>query len=215
MRKARVSLNRQRLTPTLTHILSFAGCIAALGGLAGCPVGADLEDPDRFPDLNTGGSGGSTGGGAGTSSAGTSAAGSPPLVVEGVNCDYTTGLTKSCALSVCHGTRLPYAGLVLTPNADLIARVKDVPATNRDLDCDPTEGYLACETPPTECSQFVTAKLVDSANPDASYLITKMTASGCGNQMPIEPGNSPTNGWSDERKACLEELFRAIAAMPP
>ena len=215
MRKARVSLNRQRLTPTLTHILSFAGCIAALGGLAGCPVGADLEDPDRFPDLNTGGTGGSgTAGSAGTTTAGTTgASGAGSLVVDGVTCDYTTGLKKSCALSVCHGTRVPYAGLNLTPDAGFIARVKDIDATNRDLDCDPTEGYLACETPPMECGQFLTVKLIDSANPDASYLLTKMSASGCGNQMPIEPGNSPSNGWSDDRKACLEQTFRAIAGM--
>ena len=136
------------------------------------------------------------------------------VLISGVSCDWATSLKKSCAISVCHGTREPFAGLNLSPDAALVARIKDVAVTLRDLDCDPTEGYMACTTPPPECTADIGAKIVDSANPNASYILMKMSGThSCGNQMPLEPGNSPSAGWGDERRACIEELVRAVAAL--
>jgi hypothetical protein len=59
-------------------------------------------------------------------------------------------------------------------------------------------------------------KLLDSANPDASWLFAKlgMTPTGCGEQMPMPPGNA-ADRWTTERQACLQTFFRALAAGGP
>jgi hypothetical protein len=197
-------LNSQSSSSQPFPFLRIALCAAALIGLAGCPQGADLENPEDYtiPVAAGGtGSGGSSGGSSGL----------PPLVVP--DCDYKTALTKSCAISVCHSARAPFAGLNLTPDDLLATRLKDVVATNGDLDCDPGEQYLLCEMLPQECSAFATAKLVDSGNPDASFILTKMSESGCGNKMPMPPGDAASAGWNADRAACIDKMVRAIAAL--
>jgi hypothetical protein len=208
-------------------------CAAALVGLAGCPQGAELENPEDYmiPVASGGtgtagtgnptGSGGTGTGGTGTAGTGTAGTGTAGTGTAGTGtggidpgCDWQTALTKSCALSVCHGTRAPFGDLNLTPDDGLVARIKDVTATNGDLDCDPSDEYLECTTLPPECSAYGSAKLVDSANPDASFIITKLTASGCGNQMPMPPGDSTSAGWTPDRLTCIQDLVRAIAALP-
>ena len=92
--------------------------------------------------------------------------------------------------------------------------MKDVPASLADVDCDPGPEYLECTSPPPECQPYVGAKLIDSANPDASFIFAKLAGTGCGNQMPLDPGNAPNSGWGPERRACIEELVRGIAALP-
>jgi hypothetical protein len=159
---------------------------------------------------STGGTGGSVSAGSGGSTGGTGPA--PP--VPGVDCDWPTALQKNCAISVCHSARSPFAGLNLIPDDQLISRIKDVPVTLEDMDCDPGEQYYECVSPPPECNPYLGAKLVDSADPEASFILAKLNGSGCGNQEPLPPGDAPSAGWSAERRACLESLVRGIAALP-
>jgi hypothetical protein len=185
----------------LVRLAPFA---AAALGLAGCPVGADLEDPERFAQ--------SSGGTA--SSAGAGTAGSSAPDIPGVDCPWREALTKSCAGSSCHGVMMAYAELLLVPDSGLFDRIKDVPVTLRDVDCGSGGAFVPCTTPPASCMSFVGKKLVDSAAPDQSFMLTKLTLSGCGNQMPIAPGNSPSAGWSEDRLLCLQQMIRGIAMMP-
>ncbi|HEY3498754.1 MAG TPA: hypothetical protein VGK73_28880 [Polyangiaceae bacterium] len=178
------------------------------------------------------GAGGTATGGAGTVGAGTGGAGTGGVtsggagsggtvsVIPGVTCDWPTALQKNCAISSCHGKLFQYGDLLWTPTTldsmgrDLIARLKDVPPSLADVDCDPGLEYVECTSPPPECQPYVGAKLIDSANPDASFILAKLAGAGCGNQMPLDPGSSPNNGWGPERLACIEELVRGIAALP-
>jgi hypothetical protein len=61
---------------------------------------------------------------------------------------------------------------------------------------------------------LVGLKLVDPANVNDSSVLKKLTDSGCGNQMPIDPGDSAAAGWSPDRLACLQDMVRGIAALP-
>lgn len=173
----------------------------------------------------SGSSGGtSASGSSGTAALGGSTAGSGGAnvtpIIPGLGCDWVTALKSNCAISSCHGKLFQYGRLLLTPDIedsmgrDLIERLKDVPASFADIDCDPSPTYEACVSPPPECQQFVGDKLVDSANPDRSFILTKMSPSGCGNVEPISPGDSPTTGWGEERRACIEDFVRGIAALP-
>jgi hypothetical protein len=173
--------------------------ISELGGTAGVLAAA----AGTTPTAGGGGAGGGSSGGAGGS-----------ISLPGISCDWQTALQKSCAISTCHGPVMAYAELLLTVDAGLIARIKDVPATLSDVDCDPGGAFAPCTTPPAECQPYVGAKRVDSRNPDASFILAKLRGSGCGNQMPLPPGNSPTAGWNDERRFCLEQFVRAVAALP-
>ncbi|HEY3495708.1 MAG TPA: hypothetical protein VGK73_13515 [Polyangiaceae bacterium] len=177
-------------------------------------MGADLEDPERFA-IPSGGTGAATAGaGAGGGAPGGAGASMAPEI-PGVTCQWRTALTQSCARSSCHGrSGDQYAMLNLVPDATLFQRLKDVPATLLDVeDCDPGPDFVSCTEPSTGCMPFVGKKLIDSLNPDDSFLLIKMTATDCGNQMPAAPGNSSTVGWNDERKVCLEEMVRGIARM--
>lgn len=181
-------------------------------------------------EVSGAGASGGAGGSAGTAGAGGTAGaqgGGTPIgatggvvTLPGVTCDLTTAITKSCAISSCHGRLFAYGGLVWSPDAELISRIKDKPATFQDLDCDPDPvGYVACAAPPPECQPYVGAKLVDSANPEASFIFTKLRVMDpgeprCGNQMPLAPGDSPDVGWNEERRACIEQFVRAVAALP-
>ena len=141
-------------------------------------------------------------------------------IIPGVTCDWVTAMKANCAISSCHGKLFQYGHLLLTPDVndsmgrDFIARLKDVTASLADVDCDPGSGYVACTSPMGGCVDYTSAKLVDSANPDASFVFTKMGGATCGNQMPVAPGDSPTSGWGEERRACIESMVRGIAAMP-
>jgi hypothetical protein len=146
--------------------------------------------------------------------AGLSGSGGSPLGAY-TSCDARTALAKSCGFVGCHAGSRPIGDLNLLPDDGLVARLKDVPASLQDLDCDPTDIFVECTSTPPECVPYVGALLVDSANPDASFILTKLGGrSGCGNQMPLAPGNMASQGWNDERRACIEELVRAIAALP-
>jgi hypothetical protein len=178
---------------------------ALLLGLSGCPYGSELEDPERFAARGSGTAGGS--GGAGNPDDG--------VGIPGVMCDWQTAINKSCATSTCHGKGAAWGGLALDIDAGFVARLKDVPATLHDVvDCDPDPVVFGCEEVQPGCTAFASAKLIDSQNPEASFLLTKMGDSGCGNEMPLAPGNAASVGWDAYRRACLESLWQGIAALP-
>ncbi|HEY3495709.1 MAG TPA: hypothetical protein VGK73_13520 [Polyangiaceae bacterium] len=218
-------MTTHRLSPTSTLVLRVSIFAAALTGLAGCPVGADLEDPEKFgsggsaPTAGTGPAAG-TGGTAPTAGTAGSAGAAVAPTIPNVTCDWVTAMNKNCAISSCHGKLFQYGDLLLTPTVvdgmgrDFIARLKDVTVALADVDCDPGPEYLECTTPPAECQPFVGTKLVDSANPANSFILKKMEAVVCGNQMPLDPGSSPNNGWGQERIDCITEMVNRIAEMP-
>lgn len=183
-----------------TAVFARVAACGALSLLSGCPYGSELEDPGRFalPD----------GGNTTDTDAGMSG---PDLPVD---CDWKGTLNAHCAIRFCHGPGdIKYAQLNLTPDNALFARLKDVPPTFLDVeDCDPGPSYVSCTTPAPGCVSFIGKYLVDSKAPDTSFLLTKLTASGCGNPMPLAPGNTD---WNDRQKNCFTDMVRAIADLPP
>lgn len=183
--------------------------------LAGCPVGAELEDPERFglgvggSGPGTGGTGPSTGGTGGNATGGTSGTGMLNVVCDG-GADYVVTLNQNCATSGCHRGTRAVAGLNLVPDADLVTRLKDVSPTHGDIDCGTGGVFMPCV--PATCPPPGDALLVDSASPDDSWLLRKIngTHGVCGDTMPIPPGDK---NYDDIRKACLDKLVRAIAAL--
>jgi hypothetical protein len=227
----------QRVTRLALRATYFGIAIAAAATIAGCPGGAELEDPDRFPPVvggtgpTTGGStgvGGATagagmGGAAGSAGAGAGTAGTAGAAGTGAatwtwTCmaDVTMALKQNCSRAGCHSTLDKYAGLDLTNPAAIAAQMVDKPAMHGDIACQPSgqpfractaEELLAKGCPPT-------AMLIDSQNPEASWVLTKLRdqQGDCGDPMPIAPGNSVSNGWNDERKLCYENFFKSLAA---
>jgi hypothetical protein len=172
--------------------------------------------------VTSSGSGGTAGiNAAGTSSgtAGASLAGSggttAALDPTTIPCDFPTILQADCAHQGCHAPTpavpLPAAALDLSPNAGLVARLKDVPARHMNINCAPPgEDIVECTTVPAACPSG--ALLVDSSNWEASFVVSKLrgTAVGCGDQM--RELDYPT--LKPEREACVEAVVKAIAALP-
>jgi hypothetical protein len=190
--------------------------------LSGCPGGADLEDPAKYglsggmPATGTGGTT-STGGtaGSGTAGSGTASGGAAgALTVDCGSTTYAAALTNNCTSAGCHRAGIaPPAGLVLTPDSGLVARLKDVPATHEDVTCSgandtscPCSDYI-CTTPPATCPTG--ALLVNSATPSASWILAKIdTVPMCGSQMPGVAFQGPDD------KTCIENMVNVIAALP-
>jgi hypothetical protein len=139
---------------------------------------------------------------------------SQPLESLGVECDFGTALQQSCARGGCHNVSSHVAGLDLTADDMLIARILNVPARFRDI------GVGNFECLPAGCPPFGSTVLVDPTNPSASWMLQKMEPFvpgatspvdiGCGTDMPYPPA---TTGYTDQDKACLFDLFVAIATM--
>ena len=123
-------------------------------------------------------------------------------------CDFTKILPASCDIIGCHKGTFAEAKLELTPDMGFVGRLKDVPATHGDIPC-PDDATKICM--PSTCPAGV--KLVDSANPQNSWLIAKLEGNVdmCGTIMP-----QPGSGYSLDAagKTCLESLVNAIAALP-
>jgi hypothetical protein len=168
--------------------------------------------------LGRGGSGGLSGSGGsdptgGSGTGGTGSSGS----IEGAGCDVQVALRQSCARSGCHSALDRYGDLDLSDVSMVRSQMVDRQAPHSDIDCaEPGMPFRACSQ--DELSQFCpgstsAVKLIDSANPDASWVFRKLdgTQGMCGDAMPLPPGNSALNGWNDERRACLERFFRLLA----
>lgn len=230
----------------------FVFGVAAASSLAGCPVGADLENPELHPQAGvqgmgvggatgatagiggaTGGAGAAQGGSAGTPAGGAGAGGSAGAAAGGSaggsagtgsgswvwNCggEVKDALKQNCARTGCHSALDKFAGLDLTDPASIAGQMVDKPATFGDIGCNaPGMPYRACtadELTALGCPPNV--KLIDSANLDASWVLTKLNGMHgmCGDAMPIAPGNSATNGWdaAGTRKQCYIDFFRSLA----
>lgn len=128
-----------------------------------------------------------------------------------LDCDYATALAENCSTSGCHSTKNQVAGLALTPDDGLIARIYGVPSTHSEIDCGANGVYQECDWPnePAACFPFADALLVDPGNPDESWLLKKIngTFGGCGEAMP--PSGVALDAAA---RACLEKFVRAVAA---
>jgi hypothetical protein len=137
--------------------------------------------------------GAGAGGASGGASGGTSGGGStqPGLKVD-TTC-LTTVFKKSCTTVGCHSATAPAASLDLSsPNVN--TRLIDVVATHGDAS--PSTGCIANQ------------KLIDSASPDKSWLVQKLTTDGktCGLLMPVGPMLPATD------IACFTKYAQDVAA---
>ncbi len=205
-------------------VLSLAGSLL----LSGCPGGADLENPYFAGGASAGGSSG-TGVGAGTSgtagtagdaTGGTAGTAGTGMVVTPASCDVdiTDALSQNCARQGCHNAVDHYANLILKdPNA-IAAQMVGIPATHGDINCSPPGVlYRACDAteiaticPPGEL-------LIDPQNFANSWVVKKLTpgaTAGCGDDMPLSPGNSVNLGWdaNGQRRQCFLDFFQSLAA---
>jgi hypothetical protein len=202
--------------------------------LGGCPGGAVLEDPDRFPQYpggtsgapsasgaggaggETAGAGGSVGGaGAGAGgSAGAGSGGSGGGVV--FSCDVAVAMKNSCSRSGCHNATLHAANLDLSDLAANAALLVDRPALHPEIGCNtPGTPYRECTPEELTARGCPTAMLIDSANFENSWVVKKLKGEQmmCGGDMPEIPGDSAGVGWSDARRTCLLEYFQSL--IPP
>jgi hypothetical protein len=235
------SLRPARAARYTFHAAYATALLGAALALSGCPDGADLEDPNRFTQYTTAGAGGTTpvggagAGGAGSGgtvagSAGTPATGGAPTGgTAGADagaagssgsggtitplCDVPAALTASCALAGCHNASSMFADLVLTASVDLRALI-DKPASHTDINCNPGGTYMECtaEQAATKCAPGLL--VLNSANPAESWMVKKLqagAAAGCGDDMPLPPGNATSRGWTEERRACLIDYFTQLA----
>lgn len=193
-------------TNSLVRAISGGAAAAAcLLGLDGCAASSDAQTAN-------GGNGGTRAmtGAAGTTSfagsAGTGgAAAGASLVVDCGGLSYVEILGTDCATPGCHrGTpeQTP-SRLVLTPDAGLVSRLKDVAAKHLDIFC--LDQDMFCT--PAVCDPSVL--LVNSASPDKSWILAKLrgTQNGCGDRM-------PSDTYDPQKQQCLEKMVMAIAALP-
>lgn len=131
----------------------------------------------------------------------------PVLDFATVDCGTTDAaklFADTCAKSFCHGKNF-VADLDLRTDAGLAARLLDVPAKFESIPCvdDVTQNCIP-DTCPTG------ALLVDSANPDRSWMLSKLgvATSACGDLMP------PSNGPTTADYPCFVAIINAIAALP-
>lgn len=192
---------------------TVCGVGAALGvvglgvSLSGCPVAAELENPERFDALGQSG----------------------PVPcdqslpdVGTFGCDYVTYIGKHCASGGCHNQSFSAAGLDLTADSLLIARILEVPA-NHEITCPAGAGLCNLSMPQCEdctmCPPTGDKLLTKTDFENGSWLIRKMAEfnvdtpntripMGCGYAMPLAPGNI---SYTAERRDCLKNLFRWIA----
>jgi hypothetical protein len=151
------------------------------------------------------GSAGSSASGSGTASGSSSvfaggSAGSPAAIGVANICEtacvvqlFSVNLVR-CKL--CHGFSLRSSGLDLEAPY-VTARLKDLPAMHTDLPM----GMTAADCP-------VGDKLIDSANPEASWLLKKIRGQqgNCGTVMPS------TGALDSDEMACLETYVHCVAA---
>jgi hypothetical protein len=194
-----------------TCFVAVGACLLGLDGCAGSPDTQISNGGSAGAMAGVGGKSSLAGGGGAPASAGmagmsgAAGSGAPALVVDCGGLNYADVLANDCATPGCHRgapTQAP-SRLVLTPDAGLVGRLKDVPAKHLDIFC--IDQNMFCT--PAVCD--MTALLVNSASPEQSWLITKLrgTQNGCGDRMPSEE-------YDPAKQQCLENVARAIAALP-
>ncbi len=220
----------RRLVGLVVRIGLGCACAVSLGG---CPDGADLENPERFPQYGGGttstagtsgaagtvagaGMGGGGSGGASGSAGSTGVAGGGGTGVV-LGCDIVDAMKKNCARAGCHGALDHYGDLDFSNLSAIGALMVDKPALHGDITCD--SGPPARECTPEELATRgcpTNVLLIDSKNFDASWVVKKLTdqQADCGQAMPAVPGNSASNGWSDARRQCFLDYFRSLIPAP-
>jgi hypothetical protein len=104
--------------------------------------------------------------------------------------------TGKCAGNVCHSAgAMPAGGLDLT-SPDVAARLINVPATHGDIDFD--GGGVTCPT----------AKLIDTSNPSASWLLIKIDGmqGTCGSAMP------QIGTLTSAETSCIQNYVTSVAS---
>jgi hypothetical protein len=195
----------------------FIAASVAVSAAAGC-AGADDPASTGGTGGTTGGTGGTTGGtpgsgGMGTGGMGVAGMGAPITTgpLPDVGCDYTTTITKSCAIAGCHKAVEKAGGLNMTVEPALRDRLVDVASKHSQIDCDPGTAYMECVPPPAACPTG--AKLIDRAVPANSWVLKKLDGgASCGDAMPLAPGDDAATGWGPASKTCLQTFFNALAA---
>ncbi|MET0795225.1 MAG: hypothetical protein ABW061_27145, partial [Polyangiaceae bacterium] len=176
------------------YALSVLGALATVGllGLAACP--ADIANPGDYNHPGSASAGTSAGGsGASAGSAGAGGASTQPGLNVPTTC-LTAVLAKSCGTLGCHQAPATFAAGLDLSSPNVNTRLIDVVATHKDAD--PASGCV------------VGQKLIDSVNPDQSWLVLKLSTDGtsCGYSMPI--GSS----LSADDTACLKQYAQDVAA---
>jgi hypothetical protein len=186
---------------------------------------AGTDSGDDGNPAQGGGSG--TGSAAGTTSTGGRVSCAAPL--PDVDCDYRTalgapGTSGYCFKGGCHNATTAAGALDLTPDDHLAARLLDVPAKHQltcpgNVPCDPAQATCAACV---ECP--IGALLIDTANPELSWILKTMEpfipgtttgtlSLGCGDAMPTF-NTTGTATYTQTHKDCLREFFLALAATP-
>jgi hypothetical protein len=134
-----------------------------------------------------------------SASAGNGAASGGPASVANVcetPCAVQIFSQELTLCKLCHGNVLASSGLNLE-QASFTKRLKDVPAKHGDL----AAGMNAADCP-------VGDKLIDSTNPEASWLLKKITnqQGNCGTSMPS------TGMLKPDQMACLNRYVHCVAA---
>ena len=103
----------------------------------------------------------------------------------GAGCGDVPGvfIQERCATASCHDAEAPIGGLDLTNDPGLAMRIRDIDATG------------------TGC----TGKLLDTADPSASQMYTKLTQPTCGSKMPI--GGDPL---TEQQIECMLEWLESL-----
>ena len=163
----------------------------ALLGLAACP--ADLANPGDYDHPGSLTPGGASGNMAGAGGAGGGGGGStqPGLSVD--TACLTAIFGKSCGVPGCHFAPAAGAAHLDLSSANVNTRLIDIAATHEGAE--PNTGCVANQ------------KLIDSANPDQSWLVQKLTTDGttCGLAMPIGTPLSATD------VACFTKYAQDVA----
>ena len=174
-------------------LLLGAFSLALILTQSGCPQGAELESRDKWSERIASGGSSTTG---------------PVLDFSTIQCTGTTPqafLTSRCARNFCHGKTFS-ANLNLVPDDGFATRTLDVLATHGSILC---EGDVLHDCVPEACPPMGTVKLIDSTDPTASWILTKVHGgqAGCGGPMP------DANGLNADKDACITEIVNAVAAL--
>jgi hypothetical protein len=156
------------------RLAAWASTAAVLLVATGCPEAADLENPESFckPGASVVDASGKVIGCNDQGATAGTGAGMPPAGCE--TACLTQLFENTC--NSCHTSSAPLGGLDLQ-SAGFTARLKDQAAKHQSVDN------------PAQCPSG--DKLIDSANPAASWLLKKVSGQqgACGTSMP--PGNVP------------------------
>ncbi|MDF3065940.1 MAG: hypothetical protein K0R38_1541 [Polyangiaceae bacterium] len=178
---------------------SWLSVLAAVAGTAalslfsvGCPEPADLDNPEIYPKRggDTGASGSATGGSS-SATAGSATGGSATGGGNLAACETACMADILVTCTACHSSAFKLGMLDLSPG--YTARLKDQPATHSEV------------VSPADCPSG--DKLINSAAPDESWLLKKVSAAQgtCGGPMPAP------SGLAGAELQCMKDYVSCVA----